>query len=319
MAKTAIIVGSKGQDGVLLTDFLLKKSYILLGISRNEVQIFQNTDNQHHLAITVNNLVDVGKVFQMANEIHEVYFLAAYHHSSQEKVIDETELMQKSYEVHVQFLQFFLETIRQDSPKTKLFYAASSLIFGDCEDELQDENTPFRPNEIYGITKVAGLQLCRYYAKKHNLFACAGILYNHESALRKDIFLSKKIIQSVVKIKKGLQENLVIGSLESVVDWGYAPDFVDAFWRVLQLESPQDFVIATGQKHSVRDFVEIAFECVGLDWQSYVIMDQNMIVRKSQVRIGNFAKLNQFTEWKPTISFEEMVELLVNEEKKYEK
>lgn len=311
MEKTAIIVGDQGQDGILLRDFLISKGYSGVGIAKDQTRSWGKVNFTK--TININHKEDIKNLFE-AIKPDEVYFLAAYHHSSQEKVVDESLILAKSMEVHVISLQIFLENIRLISPETHLFYAASSLIFGNCQTEIQTEESIFQPNELYGITKLSGLQLCKYYQEKYNVFASVGILYNHESPLRKNIFLSKKITEAVVNIKKGLQEKLFLGNLEAVVDWGYANDFVEAFYLILQHKESDIFIVSTNKGHQVVDFVSQAFECAGLDWRNYVEVKADVLVRKSITRIGDYSKLNKATGWFPKTSFEQMVKILIETE-----
>jgi GDPmannose 4,6-dehydratase len=199
-------------------------------------------------------------------------------------------------------------------PKARLFYASSSRIFSASSKGLQDEKTPIDPDCIYGTTKAAGLFACRMYRNKYSIFASTGILYNHESHLREDKFVSRKIIRGAIDIKKGKRTSLVLGDLSAKIDFGYAPDYVDAMHKILNTAVCDDFIVATGKKHSVLDFVKTAFGYLGLDWKLYVKEDKNIVTRKSPSRAGNARKLRSVTSWKPSVDFREMIRLLLSKE-----
>ncbi|OGI22334.1 MAG: hypothetical protein A2808_01055 [Candidatus Moranbacteria bacterium RIFCSPHIGHO2_01_FULL_55_24] len=308
MTKTAVIVGAGGQDGRIATEYLLGKGYRILGIDQGMVEAKglgweRPVDIKDHEAVT-----------ELLEKLRpdEVYYLAAFHHSSEDESISDIELFQSSYQVHVLSLLSFLEAIKSVSPETKLFYAASSLIFGDADTEVQDETIPFSPDSIYGITKLDGLTLCRYYRKKYDVFASVGILYNHESEYRSEKFISMKIVQAAIDIKEGKRSELVVGDLEAEVDWGYARDYIDAMHRILSADNADDFVIASGQKHSVKDLAAEAFSSLGLDWQEYVKEDKQILTRKRKALVGDFGKLKRVTGWEPATGFAEMVRLMID-------
>jgi len=286
--RKALVVGSAGQDGTLLTAHLAKLGYEVRGVDAGDAAPATLVDG-----------------------IDEVYFLAAFHHSSEDAPIEPGELLRKSVAVHVDALVDTLEAIRIRAPRARLFYAASSLIFGDVTAAPQTESTPFQPTCAYGITKTAGLQICRYYRRAHALHASVGILYNHESPLRADKFVSKKIVNAAWAIKRGTQTKLVLGSLDAQMDAGYAPDYVDAMQRIVALDAADDFIVATGELHSVREFVELAFAHVGLDWRQHVEENRALITRPPIVRVGDPSKLARATGWKSATSFAAMVRALM--------
>jgi len=298
--KTAIVIGSSGQDGSILTEKLLADHYRVVKLDRNgSVNI---TKTEH-----VFSCVDEEKP-------HEIYHLAAFHHSSEDLPIDLLKLVEQSYIVNVFSLIYFLEAIRILSPTTRLFYASSSHVFGAPIFPVQDESHPFNPTSIYGITKTNGVLLCRYYRATHGIFATTGILYNHESHLRTIRFISKKIVRGVVNIKNNCQNKLIVGDLGAEVDWGYAPDYIDAMRKLLTCEVSDDFVIASGEKHTVQEFIEVAFNFVGLDWKKYVIEDKNIITRHENIRVGNPTKLITTTGWQPKKNFHQLIKTLLIEE-----
>lgn len=240
-----------------------------------------------------------------------VFYLAAHHHSSQDAdLAKEAALWKRSVDVQVLGLVNTLEALRLHAPDARLFYAASSHIFGAPADSPQNENTPLIPNNVYGVTKIMGIETCLYYRRQHGLFASVGILYNHESVYRKEKFLSQKIIRGALEIKCGRATQLVLGDLSARVDWGYAPDYIDAMVRILQLPEPGEYVIATGEAHTVQEFVSVVFEHLDLDYKDWVVVDPSIIRKSNTLLIGDAGKLRRETGWTPSLSFPDMVRLL---------
>ncbi len=309
--KRAVIVGCGGQDGTILHEQLEKRGYAIVGIGRNTV-ITTATEYPHDVI----DIANFGQVCALLREFqpHEVYYLATFHQSSQDPQLEEIQLFQKSYRVNVDYLVHFLDAIRRHASKTRLFYAASSHIFGEGTGGLQDEETPLRPVCVYGMTKSAGMLACRYYREKYAIFATTGILYNHESRYRSSNFVSRKIIKGVTDIINGQTQKLVLGNLKAEIDWGFAPDYVDAMQSLLAIDVPGEYIIATGQSHTVRDFVETAFSLLGLNWEKYVIEDTELIKKTSFMRIGNPQKIIAATGWKPKTTFKQMIEVLLRDE-----
>lgn len=288
----ALVIGAHGQDGTLLTSFLSASGWEVDGIGKEDLDVC---------------LPDAVKTV-LARGYQHIYYLAAYHHSSQDSaVLGDRELYEKSSEVHVTGLINVLEGVRSVSPASRIFYAASSLVFGSPAQEPQNENTAFAPLCIYGITKTSGIQLCRFYREKHGVFACSGILFNHESPLRKRKFVIPKIIHSAIAISRGSHEKLHLGDLSAHVDWGYAPDYVDAMYRILCLDQAEDFVIATGETHSVQEVVEIVFTALGLDWRDHVLESPTILTRQRTALRGDSSKLHAATGWKPMVGFKQMI------------
>ena len=305
--KTALIVGCEGQDGRLVTELLLAQGYAVLGLARHVV---------HSVNVSWDRPVDIlnqEAVFDLMKVVpfDEIYYLAAYHQSSQDPFQDNTVLFKQSHAINVEGLLNLLEAIKTQGSQARLFYAASSLIFASTATDVQDEQTSFAPDSFYGMTKLNGLLLCRYYRQQHGVFVATGILYNHESAYRSASFISTKIVRAAVNIKQGKQNDLVVGDLNACTDWGYAPDYVVAMQQILKLPQGDEFVIATGQQHSVRDFVQIAFDCVGLDWKNYVKEDPAIMTRKRRPLVGSPQKLISVTGWHPTVDFKGMIKNLV--------
>lgn len=294
-------MGSEGQDGRLLARRLKALGHRLMGISRSG-------------PVDIRDARKVGSLLRRFKP-HEVYYLAAYHHSSEDEKPGELELFEKSFEAHVLGLFNFLEGIRLHAPKARLFYAASSHVFGPSGKSKVDESVPLAPNSVYGITKAAGLLACRYYRARHGVFASAGILFNHESPLRGPRFVSRRIVQGAVAAKKGRLRPLVLGDLSARADWGWAPDYVEAMRRIITHKAAGDFVIATGKTRSVRDFARAAFAELGLDWRRHVREDRRLLRRAREAPLsGDPRRLMRATGWRPTLDFRGMVTALVRAE-----
>ena len=306
--KKAIIVGSEGQDGRFLYNLLLGKGYEVVGIDMHTVRC--STASNLPLVVDISHADAVADLIRLIKP-DEVYYLAAFHHSSEDEQVENIELFKRSYNVHVVSLVNFLEAITKHSRETRLFYAASSHIFGNPSTAIQDENTPINPNCIYGITKTDGLFTCRFYRDNYAIFTSVGILYNHESPLRHERFVSRKIIKGALAIKNGKQGKLILGDLNAEIDWGYAPDYVDAMHRMLNHHEPDDFVVATGVMHTVREFTQLAFDFLGLDYRSYVEENPAIMTKKAYRRTGNPRKLMELTGWRPSVDFGQMIRFMI--------
>jgi GDPmannose 4,6-dehydratase len=208
-----------------------------------------------------------------------------------------------------------LAVMKERVPHCKFYFAASSEMFGNARETPQNENTSFHPRSAYGISKVAGFHLTTNYRQAYDLFAVSGICFNHESPRRGFEFVSRKVTNAVAKIKLGLAKQLVLGNLEARRDWGYAGDYVNAMWLMLQQQEPDDYVIATGQSHSVTELVQTAFSCVGLDWKNYISIDRRLY-RPAEIYelIGNAAKARSQLGWQPTVTFAHLIHTMVNSE-----
>ena len=207
---------------------------------------------------------------------------------------------------------FMLAAVKDGAPDCRFYFAASSEMFGKVREVPQTVDTPFHPRSPYGISKVAGFEFTRNYREAYNLYAVSGILFNHESPRRGFEFVTRKISSTVAKIKLGLAKELRLGNLDAQRDWGYAGDYVKAMWQMLQRPTPQDYVIATGETHSVREFAQLAFECVGLEWQKYVVVDK-VFFRPSEVNLllGDARTAQQELDWQPQVRFPELVRKMV--------
>lgn len=292
--KTAIIVGSNGQDGRLLAIKLSQLNYVVVGISRGDLDI-----------------TDINAVKDLITRIQpdEIYYLAAHHHSSQDSQGESGDLLRKSFEVHVIGLINFLDGILGICPNTRLFYASSCLIFS-ADDDLQTELTLPKPEGAYAISKYAGMQVCKHYQKSYGIFASIGILYNHESPLRSSRFITQKIIQAALRIARDGGGTIEIGDLNALVDWGYAPEYVDAMYKILQLPEPDEYIIASGKCHSVREFAELAFSKVGLDYRDHIKSNQSLLTRLNFSRVGDATKLQEKTGWSAKVGLSELVHLM---------
>jgi GDPmannose 4,6-dehydratase len=309
--KRVVIVGSGGQDGRILFEQRARDCAVL-GLDVGAV-------TGHALAeVTPRQPVDLQdrrQVDALCERVapDEVYYLAAHHHSAEEHP-DQAAELRKCFDVHVVGLVHVLEGIRAHAPKCRLFYAGSSQMFGQPASAPQDEATPFAPRNPYAITKVAAAHACALYRERYGLHASVGVLYNHESPFRGPRFVTTRIVRGALEARRNRSHKLVLGSLVAVVDWGYAPDYVDAMVRIVAEDVPDDYVVASGVPHTVKDFVEVAFAHVGLDWRMHVEEDPRLIGPPAGVQIplvGNAGKLRARTGWRPAVGFEELVKILI--------
>lgn len=311
-SKRAIIVGHQGQDGRLLTDLLRSRDYSILGVGRSSVQWW---DRPSDVDIDKCQLVCAESISSAVAQFQpdEIYYLAAHHTSSQglsEQSLHKS--LTTGFHVNTLGLIHFLEAIRTQSPDTRLFYASSSLVYGNSvQGTPQTESTRICPEEPYGFQKAASANICHEYRRHHQLFVSTGILYNHESHLRPPHFLSMKLILAAIKAHYGDTARTAIGSFDVIVDWGWAPDFVEAFTRIMSLNHPDDFIVSTGTPHSVRDFAQIAFTYFGLDYEDFITADDSILRVKRHGRYGDPGKLKLLTNWKPTKTFEEMIHSII--------
>lgn len=306
--KIALIIGASGQDGKILFDYLAGLNYKIIGIDYKSIR---TNGIKFTKKIDINNKIEVFALLEFIKP-DEIYYLAAHHHSAQDKKEDFYNELKASCDINVFALGNFLEAIRLYSKKSHLFYASSSLIFGNCEAKKQNEETPYKPNSLYGLTKMNGLILCKMYREKYNIFSVSGILYNHESEYRTENFISMKIIQGAIDIKKGAKKKITIGDLSAAVDWGYAYDYVRAMNIILNLKEADDFVIGTGKAHTVLDLVKTTFAYLKLDWRKYVIEDKKLIKEKRAVLIADSSKLKLKSKWRPSVDFSGMIKEIID-------
>lgn len=293
---TVVVTGAGGQDGTLLTRLLTARGHRVIGLGRaGPVDV---TDPQ-----AVDRLIAIERPSR-------VYLLAAVQHSSQDPPPDPVRLARDSHLVNTLQVQHFAEAVLRHDTGTRLFYAASSHVFGPGDGVPRDEGSGLRPASVYGLTKAAGLLACRTY-RARGMFATAGILFNHESPLRPEKFVSRKIVTAVARIQRGQARELVVGRLAAGADWGYAPDYVEAMTSVLDLDAPDDFVMATGEQHTVAEFCATAFGLAGLDWTRYVREEPSVLTRSDPPAVGDARRLRERTGWRPSVDFTGMVRALL--------
>ena len=311
-SRKVIVVGYGGQDGSLLINDLQIRGDIIIGIGRTECIFPYEFARDTTVDITnANHVYELIRMFQP----DEIYYLAAYHASSEAAVTHQPLHRQfaAAQAIHVTGLSNCLSAIVDESPATRLFYASSSLVFKGGNGEQQDETTPLTPQEFYGITKAQGMWLCNEFRVKHKVFAATGILYNHESHLRAQSFLSAKIIKAAIRISKGSTETLEIGNLAGLVDWGYAKDYVLAFQKMLEVDSSNDYIVATGTSHTVKQFIDVVFNYFHLDPERYVIENAGLLTRKPLVKVGDASRLFRLTGWRPSMNYDEFVVQLIKD------
>lgn len=307
--RRVVVIGSRGQDGALLFEQRARE-HAVLGLDRDCVESHRLEDVALPSDVQVTDAVRIDEVLAKVVP-SELYYMAAHHHSSEEQPDEATEL-RESLRVHFVGLVNVLDALRAHAPRCRVFYAGSSHMFGYPSVQPQDESTPFAPRNAYAITKVAGAHACALYRDRYGMPISVGILYNHESPRRGSRFVSQRIAQAAVRASRDPSYKFTLGSLSAVVDWGYAPDFVDAMIRIVSQPSPDDYVIATGEPHTVRDFLDIAFGHLGLDWRRHVEERAASVEARATALVGDATKLRQRTGWKPTVTFDQMVRILVD-------
>ena len=312
MAKRALITGITGQDGSYLAELLLDKGYEVAGIVRRSSA--PNLWRIEHLLDRIEllpaDLLDQLSMMKAIAKVrpHELYNLAAM--SFVPASWDQPML---TGEFNAQGVTRVLEAIRQVDPEIKLYQASSSEMYGKVREVPQTELTPFYPRSPYGVSKAFAHYITVNYRESYNLFAVSGILFNHESPRRGLEFVTRKVTDGVARIKLGLADSLALGNLDAQRDWGFSGDYVRAMWLMLQQNQPDDYVIATGQSHSVRDLVEVAFDRAGLDWQRYVRLDPKFL-RPAEVDhlIGDASKAHAALGWHPEVDFPGLVRMMVD-------
>ncbi|CDZ25100.1 GDP-mannose 4,6 dehydratase [[Clostridium] cellulosi] len=334
--KKALITGITGQDGSYLTELLLKKGYEVHGIVRRSSNV--NTQRIEHLLaddsirdkklfLHYGDLNDSGSLSRLLYQIQpsEVYNLAA-----QSDVKISFDIPEYTSDVNALGTLRLLGSIKEVDPSIKYYQASSSELFGKVRETPQTENTPFYPRSPYAAAKLYAYWITVNYREAYGMFACNGILFNHESPRRGENFVTRKITKGISNILKGKQDKLILGNLDAKRDWGYAGDYVEAMWLILQQEKPDDYVVATGETHTVREFCELAFKCVGIDiaWEGsglneigvdsrtgkQLIGISERYFRPSEVDLllGNAKKAREKLGWSPKVSFEELVKIMVN-------
>ncbi|MBI4572868.1 MAG: GDP-mannose 4,6-dehydratase [candidate division NC10 bacterium] len=309
---TALITGITGQDGSYLADFLLTKGYRVVGmVRRSSTENFERIEHlRGQVEICQADLLDQLSLINLLRQVRpgEVYNLA-----SQSFVPTSWEQPVLTGEFTALGVTRMLEAVRLVDREIRFYQASSSEMFGKVQEVPQTERTPFYPRSPYGVAKLYGHWITVNSRESYNLFACSGILFNHESPRRGKEFVSRKVTDGVARIKRGLADQLFLGNLEARRDWGYAGDYVEAMWLMLQQPQPDDYIIATGDTHSVRELCEIAFARAGLPWQDHVMVDQKL-VRPAEVDLlqGDASKAQRVLGWHPRVSFRQLVEMMVD-------
>lgn len=319
MSKRALITGITGQDGSYLAELLLSNGYEVHGMKRRSSSfntgridaIFPDLhDRDARLFVHFADLADSTSLIKLLYSLEpdEIYHLGAQSH-----VRVSFDIPEYTGDVTALGTTRLLEAIRESGIRSKFYQASSSEMFGRAVEVPQRETTPFRPCSPYACSKVYAFWVTVNYRESYGMFACNGVLFNHESPRRGETFVSRKITRAVARIHAGQQDKLYLGNLDAKRDWGYAPEYVDAMWRMMQLDEPDDFVVATGETHTVREFVELAFSCVGLDWKKHVEIDPRYF-RPTEVELlqGDYSKAQERLGWEPKVRFHELVKLMVD-------
>jgi len=310
--RTALITGITGQDGSYLADFLLTQGYRVVGmVRRSSTENFERIEHlRGKVEICQADLLDQLSLINLLRVVRpqEVYNLASM------------SFVPTSFEQPVLTAEFtalgvtrMLEAVRLLDRKIRFYQASSSEMFGKAQEVPQTERTPFHPRSPYGVAKVYGHWITVNYRESYGLFACSGILFNHESPRRGKEFVTRKVTDGAARIKRGRLDKLALGNLEARRDWGYAGDYVEAMWRMLQQPAPDDYVIATGETHSVQELCEVAFARVGLDWEKHVVVDPKL-VRPAEVDLlqGDASKAKRVLGWQPRVTFQQLIEMMVD-------
>ncbi len=316
MTKRALITGITGQDGSYLAEFLLERGYEVHGMVRRVA-----FEAPQHRLFRLNHIVDRVSLHAASLESYASIFALVerlkpdecYHLAAQSFVSYSFEDAFSTLDTNIDGTLYLLSAIKERSPHTRFYFAATSEMFGLVNESPQNEETPFHPRSPYGISKVAAFHLVRNYREAYGLHATDGILFNHESPRRGFEFVTRKISTAVARIKAGKETELRLGNLDARRDWGFAGDYVRAMWLMLQQDTPDDYVVATNETHSVREFAEIAFARAGLDWSKFVKIDERFY-RPAEVSLlrGNYGKARDRLGWQPSVGFKELVEMMVD-------
>ena len=319
--KRALITGITGQDGSYLSELLLNKGYEVHGIVRRvaleqpQARMWRIRHLLDRIYIHSASMESYASIF---NIIADLKPDECYHLAAQSYVSYSFEDEFSTINTNLNGTHYVLSAIKRQAPDCRFYFAASSEMFGHVRETPQNEDTPFRPRSPYGISKMAGFELTRNYREAYGLFALSGILFNHESPRRGAEFVTRKITSAAARIKLGMDDTVRLGNLEAMRDWGHARDYVEAMWLMLQQDEPDDYVIATGKSHSVKEFLETAFRYVDLDYRDYIKVDETLY-RPSEVNIlqGDASKAAEKLGWSPHISFNELVKEMVDADLKW--
>ncbi len=309
--KKALILGITGQDGSYLAEVLLEKGYEVHGLIRHTAT--GNTKNIEHILdkITLHrgDLLDATSLFKVFKEVspEEIYNEADQDHAGWS-----FDIVEYQYNITGAAVGKMLEIIRLVNPAIKFFQPISSNVFGKATENPQNENTPFRPQSPYACAKVLAYVLARFYRETYNMFVACGIFYNHESPRRPEEYVTRKITKAVARISLGLQDKLELGDLSAQIDWGYSKEYMEAAWSIMQQSKPDDYIIATGEAHSVQEFVNEAFAAVALDPKTHVVINPKFLrPAQNTVLIGNISKARTAFGFDPKVKFKELVKLMV--------
>jgi GDPmannose 4,6-dehydratase len=316
VTKKALITGITGQDGSYLSEFLLEKGYEVHGVVRRVAiedpghRLWRIRHLLDRVVLHPGSLESYASIFKIVQQVkpEECYHLAA-----QSFVSYSFEDEFSTINININGTHFVLSAIEELAPECRFYFAASSEMFGNAKETPQNEHTPFYPRSAYGISKVAGFDLTRNYRDTYHMFACSGICFNHESPRRGFEFVTRKISNAAARIKLGLSNELRLGNLDAERDWGYSGDYVKAMWLILQQDEPDDYVVATAETHSVKEFAQEAFAYVGLDWQDYLTTDEKLY-RPAEIYAlrGNYGKVKNTLGWEPTVRFKDLVHMMVD-------
>lgn len=312
--KRAIIAGIAGQDGSYLAELLIERGYKVLGFLKKGDDTSVLSHLLKEIVLEETELVRKEDIIRWTRIFSpdEIYNFAALSF-----IPDSWDDPYRAIQVNTLLVAAFLEVIKDHCRESRFYQASTSEIFGDPPESPQTESTPHNPMTPYGVSKLAAHQLVGLYRKRHGVFAVSGILYNHESPRRPERFVTQKIARSAAEIAKGKKEKLKLGNIEARRDWGFAGDYVKAIWRMLQADTPDDYIVATGESHSIKDFLQAAFGHVGLDWETWVEVDPTLIRAVDVGRlVGDYAKASEKLGWKPEVPFEELVRMMVDSQLK---
>lgn len=319
--KKALITGISGQDGYFLSQFLLDKNYEVYGLVRRNSQAslgsleLLDEEIRNKIKICWGDITDYYYIEKLIKEIKpdELYHLAA-----QSFVGLSFENPKLTYDTNINGTLNIVNAVKEFSPKTKVYFAGTSELYGKAKECPQNEDTPFYPRSPYGISKLAGYWTIKNYRESYGLFMSNGILFNHESEVRGKEFITRKITIGLANIIKGKQKFIEIGNIDAKRDWGYTKDYVKGMWMILQYNKPDDFVLATGENHSIKEFVEESFKCVGIsDWEKYIKINKEFI-RPAEVNVlkGDYSKAKKELGWEPKTNFKELIKIMINNDLK---
>lgn len=304
----ALIIGHTGQDGQLLRQQLCELGWSVVGISTKQVDSWSLDDDPPRVTAGIHGISE----FIRTRKPEHIFYLAAHHHSSQDAQSNESDTWHRCLDVHVSGFREVLQTVSQSATESRVFYASSSRVFGRATEGLVNEESQFAPECIYGLTKLFGMKLANQYRRTRGIHVSTGILFNHESPLRGKNFVSQRIVNGLIAIKRGEASSLELGDLSARVDWGYAGDYVRAMHLILEAGQSGDYVIASGETHSVRDLVCMAAARLQMDWQPVVVQQSGILTRSAQQLCGDSSKLRAVTGWRAETSFEEMIHSMVD-------